>query len=199
MIFLNHTSKIYISPAHKLIMANYGRILIFYGNGKGKTTAALGTALRMLGYGKKVHLIQFMKAGIEGNKEFEEYGELRALKKFENFSFKRFGIKEWVLSPREEHINEVKKGLKYSEKILKSGKYDLVILDEILYAVQLNLIKEEDIINLIDKKCDTTELILTGSHKPLKKIFEKADLISEIRKVKHYFDRGILARKGIEF
>ncbi|MEM4262024.1 MAG: cob(I)yrinic acid a,c-diamide adenosyltransferase, partial [Candidatus Diapherotrites archaeon] len=156
-----------------------GLIQIYWGNGKGKTTAALGLCCRALGRGLKVHLIQFLKGGIENNKDFEEYGELKTLSKIRNFSYKRFGIKKWVIGkPEKEHIEQAKKALKYAKKIVTKEKYDIVILDEILYALQLGLLKEDEIISLIETKAKNTELILTGSHKPYEKIFEKADLVS---------------------
>jgi len=176
-----------------------GLTQIFWGDGKGKTTSALGASLRACGNGYKVYLIQFLKNGATGLKE-EIPGEIKALKKFPNFHCKRFGTKEWVIKKvTKSQIKSCKEALQFSEKILTSNKADIVILDEILYAVQLNLLKEEEIVNLIEKKPIEKELILTGSHKPLKKIFEKADLISHIKKIKHPFDKGILARKGIEF
>lgn len=177
----------------------FGLIQIFYGNGKGKTTAALGQGLRALGHGYNVHLVQFMKSGIKDREEFNEYGELKALKKFENFSLQRFGIKEWVFNQNEEHMKQAKKALEAGKKAVSSGKYDMVILDEVLYAVQLNLLKEEQVLDLIESKSKNTELIMTGSHIPFKRIFEKADLVTEIKKVKHPFDSGIGARKGIEY
>ncbi len=179
---------------------NFGLVQVFFGNGKGKTTAALGTALRALGRGHSVHLIQFMKGGISTNKDFEEYGELLALKKFENFSFERFGFKEWVVGkPKPEHLKEAQKALTSAKRIVSNKKFDLVIIDECLYAIQLGVISENDIIDLIKSKSKNTELILTGSHKPLEKIFELADLVSEVKKIKHPYDKGIIARKGIEY
>lgn len=177
-----------------------GLVQVFWGNGKGKTTAALGTALRALGRGYRVHLVQFLKGGIRGNKEFEEYGELLALKRFENFSFERFGFKEWVVGkPKPEHLKEAQKALQEAKKALESKKYDLAIIDECLYAVQLGALEEKDVIELIKCKPENVELILTGSHKPFEKIFELADLVTEVKKIKHPFDKGIIARKGIEY
>ena len=179
---------------------NLGLVQIYFGDGKGKTTAALGTALRACGQGLKVHLVQFMKAGT-GNPETKELdisGEINALSKFENFSFKRFGSGKWVTQDNiEKHRQEAEAALDYLEEIMKD--YDLIIADEILYAVKFDLLKEEDIIKLIKLKPKNTELILTGSHKSFLKIFALADLITEVKKIKHPFDRGIKARKGIDF
>ncbi len=176
-----------------------GLVQIFLGNGKGKTTSSLGTALRACGNGFSVHLIQFMKNGADSLEE-QIPGEILALKKFPNFTYKRFGIGGWIIkNPTEEQINNCKNSLQYVKESLNDAKIDILILDEILYAVQLGFLTEEEIIKLIDKKPKNKELILTGSHEPLEKIFKKADLISEIKKIKHPYDKGILARRGIEF
>lgn len=174
-----------------------GLVQIYYGDGKGKTTAALGTALRACGQGLRVHLVQFMKKGT-GDKEFEIPGEIKSLSKLDNFSFRRFGIGEWVTKDNlEKHKQEVEAALDYLQEILPD--YDLVIADEILYAVQLGLLEEREVVELIKSKPKNTELILTGSHKSLPKIFNFADLITEIKKIKHPFDQGITARKGIDY
>ncbi|MFH1391707.1 MAG: cob(I)yrinic acid a,c-diamide adenosyltransferase [Candidatus Diapherotrites archaeon] len=179
---------------------NFGQIQVYWGNGKGKTTAALGLALRVLGRGFKVHLIQFMKFGIKENKDFDESGEINALKKIDNFSHKRFGVKKWVIGkPEQDQLDQAKKALEHSIESVSSGNFDLVIVDEILYAIHFNFVTEEDVLKLIDSKNEKTELVLTGSHKPFEKIFEKADLVSEIKKNKHPFDKGVTARPGIEF
>lgn len=175
-----------------------GLVQVFWGDGKGKTTSALGTALRACGNGYKVHLIQFMKNGT-GDPEIDFPGELKALSQFDNFSFERFGTGSWVIGrPSEEHIKKVTEALEHTMRSFTQG-YDLIIADEILYAVQLNLVSEEQVISIIDSKPKGTELILTGSHVPLLNIFEKADLVTEVKKIKHPYDRGILARKGLEY
>ena len=174
-----------------------GLIQVFWGNGKVKTTSALGTALRACGNGYSVHLVQFMKNGA-GNPEIDFPGEIKALQKFETFSVKRFGAGSWVIGkPSQEHIDKVKEA--YNHLLSCFGKYDIIIADEILYAVQLGLLHENDILSLIFKKPERQELILTGSHIPFPKIFEKADLVTEIRKIKHPYDSGIKARKGLEY
>lgn len=176
-----------------------GLVQIFFGDGKGKTTAALGTALRACGSGYNVHLIQFMKNGAPSLDE-QIPGEIKSLKKFDNFSYKRFGAGEWVISNknREEHIKKAEQALQHIQDSLNEN-YDILIADEILYAVQLGLLPEEKIIELIKSKPKDKELILTGSHKPFPKIFAEADLVTEIKKIKHPYDKGILARKGIEY
>ncbi|RMD66979.1 cobalamin adenosyltransferase [Candidatus Pacearchaeota archaeon] len=177
-----------------------GIVQVFWGNGRGKTTAALGTALRACGNGLRVHLVQFMKKGASSVDDIP--GEIKALAKFSNFSWARFGSGEWVTKKgaeaRQEDLREVKKALEHVANALTKN-FDVVIADEILYAVQLGLLTEEDVLELIDKKPDEKELILTGSHVPLEKVFAKAELVTEIRKLKHPYDSGILARKGIDY
>ena len=176
-----------------------GLVQIFWGNGKGKTTSALGTALRACGNGFNVHLIQFMKNGAD-SLEKQVPGEIIALEKFSNFTYKRFGIGGWIIKkPTLEQISACKEALKHVQDSIRNEKFDIIIADEILYAVQLGLLEEDEIINLIKEKPKNKELILTGSHKPYEKIFEYADLISEIKKIKHPYDKGILAREGVEF
>ena len=172
---------------------NEGLVQIYFGNGKGKTTAALGTAIRALGSGMKVHLVQFMKS--------KETGEIKSLEKFQNFSFKRFSPGVWYSAKDSSSAQANKKSAQeaLNHLILSfSKKYDIIIADEILYALQFNLIEEAQVINLINSKPKATELILTGSHKPFPNLFKLADLITEIKKIKHPFDNGIEARKGIE-
>lgn len=176
-----------------------GLVQVFWGDGKGKTTSSLGTALRACGNGFRVHLIQFMKNGADSLEE-QIPGEIKALEKFPSFSYKRFGMDGWVVgNPTENQINSCQKALRHVEESLKDKNVDIVIADEILYAVQLGLLTEDEIIKLIEEKPMEKELILTGSHKPFPKIFERADLVSEIKKIKHPYDKGIAARKGIEF
>jgi cob(I)alamin adenosyltransferase len=172
---------------------------IFWGNGKGKTTSALGTALRACGNDYKVHLIQFMKNGADSLEE-QIPGEIKALEKFDTFSHKRFGTDGWVIKePTENQIAQAQEALNYVKQALSNNNYDIIIADEILYAIQLRLLTEDEIISLIDNKPKNKELILTGSHKPFPRVFEHAQLVTEIRKMKHPFDEGFLARKGIEY
>ena len=181
----------------ELQKAGLGFVQVFWGNGKGKTTSALGTALRACGNGYRVHLVQFMKNGADSLDE-QIPGEIKALEQFSTFSYKRFGTGGWVIKqPTPAQIKACQEALHYLSSSL--SEYDIVIADEILYAVQLGLLTEEDIISLIKEKPATTELILTGSHKPYPRIFEHAHLVTEIKKEKHPYDQGFLARKGIEY
>lgn len=177
--------------------SHLGQTSIFWGNGKGKTTAALGTALRALGNGYTVHLIQCMKNGA-GDPEIEHPGELKALAQFSGFSCKRFGSGEWIIGkPNNEAQASFQEALTYVRSCF--GRYDILIADEFLYAIQLGLCTEADILTLIKDKPSTQELILTGSHIPYPTLFEQADLVTEIKKIKHPYDQGKLARKGIEY
>ncbi|MDO8459511.1 MAG: cob(I)yrinic acid a,c-diamide adenosyltransferase [Nanoarchaeota archaeon] len=175
-----------------------GQVHVFWGDGKGKTTSAFGTALRACGNGYKVHLVQFMKNGT-GDAELEIPGEIISLAKFNNFSYKRFGTGSWVIGkPKQHHIDKVSEAFDYLKSSLNQD-YDIIIADEILYAVQLGLLEENKVVELIRTKPKNKELILTGSHIPFPNIFELADLVTEIKKIKHPYDAGIMARKGIEY
>lgn len=170
-----------------------GLVQLYFGRGKGKTTASIGLGLRASGHGFKVNMIQFMK----GN---TKYGELNAVKGIENFEIHQFGRIDLIMEPEKIDIEEGKKALKYAEEIIMSDNYDLVILDEIGVALEMHIIKIDDVMNLIEKKPEKVELILTGGQKIHPKIKERADLITEMKMIKHYFStKGIQARLGIEF
>lgn len=180
-------------------------IHIYTGNGKGKTTAAMGLALRAIGAGKRVAILQFMKDG--------KSSEIKAIKKYhlpiETFSygagfFKILGDNK----PKEIHIKKAEAGLKKARELIESKKYDLIVLDEINIAICLGLLDVNKVIEILPKSegCSpksvdrkpVVDIILTGrnAHVKLKKI---ADLISVIKKEKHYFDQGKPAQKGIEY
>ncbi len=170
-----------------------GLIQLYFGRGKGKTTAALGLGLRASGHGFKVNMIQFMK----GN---TKYGELNAVKGIDNFEIHQFGRIDLIMEPEKIDMEEGKKALKYAEEIILSNEYDIVILDEIGVALEMHIIKIDDVMNLIVKKPEKVELILTGGQKIHPKIKERADLITEMKMIKHYFSTdGIQARLGIEY
>ena len=178
--------------------AGLGFVQVFWGNGKGKTTSSLGTALRACGSNYRVHLVQFMKNGV-GNPEIDNPGEIKSLEKFPNFTYKRFGTGGWIIGkPTEAQIAAVQEAYDYLQSCLAKD-YDIIIADEILYAVQLGLLNEDAVIKLIEEKPKEKELILTGSHVAFPRIFEKANLVTEIKKIKHPFDDGFIARKGIEY
>ncbi|MCM8779355.1 MAG: cob(I)yrinic acid a,c-diamide adenosyltransferase [Candidatus Omnitrophica bacterium] len=178
-------------------MKNRGLIHLYYGTGKGKTTSSLGLALRAWGWGKKVVVFQFLKP-----KDFPS-GEMKALRKLDKkFKIIRFRKQQHPLFNKSLNKDELKKSITRAliqvEKIIKEEKYAVVVLDEILNAVSSGFITEKEIIHLFKRKPPTTELILTGRSTP--PIFKKfADYISEIKEIKHPFQKGIKARKGIEY
>ena len=173
-----------------------GLTIVYTGKGKGKTTAALGLALRASGYEKKICMIQFIKGSWH-------YGEMNSSKKLEpNFEMVAVG-KGFVgiiddKSPKEDHEKIAKEAIKISNEKIQSKKYDIVILDEINYAVNLDLIDVKDVINLIKNKPDFVDLILTGNYAK-EEIIEIADLVTEMKEIKHPFQKGIKAKKGIDF
>ncbi len=170
-----------------------GLIEVYTGNGKGKTTAALGLAVRAIGHGLKVYMIQFMKGGIK-------YGELETAKKMDNFEIKSFGRPEFVKKgePEEIDVKLAKKALKHAEEVVRSGKYDVVILDEVNVAVEWGLIKLKDLIKVIKGKPGHVELVLTGRYAP-KKVVEEADLVTEMKSIKHPLEKGIIDREGVDY
>lgn len=168
-------------------------IQIYTGNGKGKTTAALGLAFRAAGHGKKVIMIQFMKGKIN-------YGELESAKLLPNFTIEQYGRPDFVNPEKPEKIDIklAQKGFQRAKEIVKSEKYDMIILDEINVAISFKLIEIDEVIDLITQTPKKTELVLTGRYMS-EKLKKYADLISEIREIKHHFQKGIKARKGIEY
>jgi cob(I)alamin adenosyltransferase len=170
-----------------------GMVQVYTGNGKGKTSAAFGLALRAIGRGLKVYIIQFIKGGFD-------YGELYIADKLPNLKLKAFGRGKFVTEkpPAKEDVKLAEEALKLAEETVKGGEYDIVILDEINVALNLKLIKTEKVIELIKKKPKHVELILTGRYAP-DEIIEAADLVTEMREVKHPYNKGFQARKGIEY
>ncbi|ADO83371.1 cob(I)yrinic acid a,c-diamide adenosyltransferase [Ilyobacter polytropus] len=168
-----------------------GYIQVYTGNGKGKTTASLGLILRALGNDLKVYVGQFMKG--------QRYGELNTLEKL-GVLVERFGTEECLMSRddvSELDIKKAKEGYKRVLEIILSKKYDLVILDEICVSTYFNLITEEEILHLMKVKPLETELVLTGRYAP-EKVIEQADLVTEMKEIKHYYEQGVMARDGIE-
>ena len=169
-----------------------GYIHIYTGNSKGKTTAALGLALRAMGAGLKVFVGQFVKRRI--------CSEHKALERFKDLvTIKQYGtgfLRGKALTPSEKA--SAKKGLKDAKKALLSGQYDMVILDEVNIAVHYGLISADDVLELLDEKPPETEVIMTGRYAD-EKLIEKADLVTEMREIKHYFKQGVKARKGIDW
>lgn len=188
-----------------------GLIQVYTGNGKGKSTSAFGQAIRAMGQGFKVYVVQFMK----GN---DYYGELKALKQlFPNITIKQFG--RGCCNPEARQEGEclecgscfIKKGqctfddrqnaensLAHAVEVMASGEYEIVILDEINNALHYKLLKLEPVLKVMQNKPEFVELILTGRYAP-REIIKLANLVTEMRAIKHPYDKGIPARRGIEF
>jgi len=168
-----------------------GYIHIYTGDGKGKTTAAIGLAIRAAGYGMKTYIGQFMKG--------QHYGELTALRNHSCITIEQYGDIECV--HREEitqkHIDQAQLGLRQARKAMHSRQYDIIILDEINVAVWFNLITVEDVLELLNERPKNIEFILTGRRAP-KELIEIADLVSDVTEIKHYYNQGVKARTGIE-
>lgn len=170
-----------------------GLVQVYTGDGKGKTTAAIGLAMRALGNGLKVYMIQFMKGQMF-------YGELKIAQMHSpDFVIKQCGRPDFVnpKNPDSIDIKMANEAIEYARNILKKGEYDIVILDEINVALNFGLIKLEDVIDLIKNKPSHVELILTGRYAH-PQVIELADLVTEMKQVKHYYERGVEAREGIE-
>jgi cob(I)alamin adenosyltransferase len=169
-----------------------GLIQVYTGNGKGKTTAALGLALRAVGHGMKVLMIQFMKG--------DHSGELESSKRLSPYlTLKQIGRKTFVSksNPDPKDLQLAQEGFSMAKKAVQDNVYDIVILDEINLAIDHGLISIKDLLQLMDSKPDTVELILTGRYAK-REILEKADLVTDMVDRKHYYDKGVPAREGIE-
>lgn len=168
-----------------------GYMHVYTGEGKGKTTAALGLALRAAGAGYKVFLAQFVKGG--------SYSELNALKRLDDLiTVEQFGLGRFIHGkPSESDIDAARKGLKKMREVLSSGDYRVVVLDEANIALHYGLFSIEELVDLADCRTEETELVITGRHAP-SEIIEKADLVTEMKAVKHYYKEGVRARVGIE-
>jgi cob(I)alamin adenosyltransferase len=170
-----------------------GLVQVYTGNGKGKTSAAFGLALRALGRGLRVYIVQFMKGGFD-------YGELHIIDRLPGLELKAFGRGKFVTEKKPERadVELAEEALATAEKVVESGEYDIVILDEVNVALSLELIKTERVLELIRKKPAQIELILTGRNAP-REIIQAADLVTEMIEVKHPYNVGFQARKGIEY
>jgi len=178
-------------------MDSTGLVHVYWGDGKGKTTAAIGLGVRAVGTGLRTHMIQFVKSGTE---KVEEPGELKSIRELDDFTYERFGAEGWAMDEnREKHVEAAEKGLKAARKKMSSGDYDLVILDEVLYAVSMDLLNKQVLLSALGERDDGTETVLTGSHERLPEIEEAADLVTQMKKIKHPFDEGVTAREGIEY
>lgn len=169
-----------------------GYIHVYTGPGKGKTTAALGLGLRAAGAGLKVYMIQFMKG--------RRYSELDAVEQLRNFTIVQYGRDEFVSKekPQQIDIDLAQQGFAHAQQIVKNGKYDVVILDEINVAVEYNLIRLKDILKLAEEKPQETELVLTGRY-AAPEIVKIAHLVTEMLEINHPYQNGVYARKGIDY
>lgn len=168
-----------------------GYLQIYTGDGKGKTTASLGLAMRAAGAGLKTLIVQFAKG--------MEYSEHKTLKRFaDDIDFFNYGRRCFIQGgPEAEDIAEAKKGLDHAAEALKSAEYDLVILDEACIAVYFNLFSEEELIDVLKNRNPGTEVVLTG-RRATPGLIEMADLVTEMKEIKHYYKDGVQARAGIE-
>jgi cob(I)alamin adenosyltransferase len=167
-----------------------GYIHIYTGNGKGKTTAALGLSVRAICAGKKVFFGQFVKG--------MDYSELDVVKYLPNIKIEQFGTNSFIIGkPSKADIDAAAQGIERCREVLKSGEYDVVVLDEINIALFFELFSVEQVLDMIKEKAENVELVMTGRYAP-EKLIEAADLVTEMREIKHYYTQGVMARKGIE-
>ncbi|MBW1990066.1 MAG: cob(I)yrinic acid a,c-diamide adenosyltransferase [Deltaproteobacteria bacterium] len=167
-----------------------GYVQVYTGDGKGKTTAALGLAVRAAGAGLSVYIAQFMKMG--------EYSEIKALSRFSDLiTVEQHGLSGFVKTPRPADVRAAQKGLAKAKEAMLSGDWDLVILEEANVAAWFGLFSVEDLLALVREKPEGVELVFTGrnAHPDL---IEAADLVTEMKPVKHYWFQGVAARTGIE-
>lgn len=169
-----------------------GLVQIYTGNGKGKTTAAIGLGVRATGEGLAVAMVQFMKG--------RRYSEIDAIEKIPGFTVTQFGRDEFVSKkdPAQVDIDLAREGLAYAKKIVSDGKHDVVILDEINVALDFRLVALDDVLRMIESRPAHVELILTGRYAP-EELIELADLVTDVGEVKHPYQKGIQSRKGIDW
>ncbi len=177
-------------------MSDRGLVIVYTGKGKGKTTAALGVVLRAVGHGYKVGMIQFIKG------EWY-YGEMTSSRRLEP-EFEMIAAGKGFVGiidddhPIEEHQNAAKQAITLAREKLATGMYDVMVLDEINYAAKLKLISVQDILDIIAAKPDKTTLILTGNYAD-DRVIDVADLVTEMKEIKHPYKLGIKAKKGIDY
>lgn len=177
-----------------------GLVQVYTGNGKGKTTAAWGQAMRASGQGLKVAIIQFFKGKGSGvpRPSWRGAGEAKMAKRLKLNLYSFCPVHPFFGGKRKKLQKECQEGLTFAKKLIQSKKYDLIILDEINIALRDRLIEVNEVLDLIKKKPKGVELILTGRGAP-KKTIEAADLVTEMREIKHPYQKGIKERRGIEY
>lgn len=168
-----------------------GYVQVYTGDGKGKTTAALGLALRAAGAGLSVYIAQFLKKG--------DYSELKALERFsDQITIEQFGAGGYIVGdPKPEDLAAGQKALTAIRAALKSGAYDIVIMEEAGVAEKFNIISADDILEIIAARPENVELVITGRGVSAK-VMDAADLVTEMKEIRHYYQKGVLARPGIE-
>jgi cob(I)alamin adenosyltransferase len=182
--------------AEELKESDKGLVVVYTGDGKGKTTAAMGLALRAAGYGKRVLVIQFVKTWFTGEKGgFEHVPNVEFIQAGKGF-FKILGDQ----LPADEHVEAAQEALELAQAKIAGGDYDVVVLDEIIGTVTGGLLPVEAMLELVDGKPEQLDLVLTGHHaEQLPALLERADLVTEMRKVKHPYDSGFIAKKAIDY
>jgi len=168
-----------------------GYVQVYTGNGKGKTTAALGLSIRAAGAGLKVFIVQFLKMG--------DYSEIKALERFSDLiTIEQYGLGRFVKGkPSPEDIEAGMKGLEKLKSIIAAGEHDVVVVEEGNVAVMCGLFTVHDLLDVISKKPENMEIVITGRG-AAPEIIEKADLVTEMKEIKHYYQKGVKARVGIE-
>ena len=168
-----------------------GYIHVYTGNGKGKTTAAIGLSIRAVGANKKVFFAQFVKG--------KKYSEVKTIQQFlPTITIKQYGLDCFIYQkPKHEDVEAARKGFKEVSEIIMSGTYDMVVLDEANIAMYYKLFCVEELIELLKRKPENVEVIITGRNAP-DELIEIADLVTEMKEIKHYYTKGVQARKGIE-
>lgn len=172
-------------------MQNKGLVQLYTGNGKGKTTAAIGLALRFIGTGRKVYIAQFMKG--------QKYSELKSLELLkDSITFKQYGLKCFIKgTAKQVDIDTAQRGLAETAEILKEGLFEMVILDEACISVFFKLFSVEQLIDVVNQRAPHVEVIITGRNAP-QELIDFADLVTEMKEIKHYYNQGVYARRGIE-
>ena len=168
-----------------------GYVQVYTGDGKGKTTAAIGLSIRAAGAGLKVYIAQFIKMG--------DYSEIKALKKFSDLiTVEQFGLGRFIKGkPSQEDIVAAQAGIEKVKSLMASQDYDIIILEEANVAAKCGLISVNDLLDMISSKPENMELVITGRGAD-PEVVEKADLVTEMKEIKHYFRKGVPAREGIE-
>ena len=170
-----------------------GYVQVYTGNGKGKTTASIGLTVRALGAGLRVFFAQFIKGG-----RYSEIDMLEKIASGENLTCRQYGKGCFIMrKPAEEDRAAAREGLNEILQIMQSEAYDLIVLDEANVAVSLGLLDVGDLLDLVDRKPAKVELLFTGRGAP-EELIERADLVTEMTEIKHYYQKGVLARRGIE-